>query len=240
MQWTPEIEGFHATLNSIVAPLDDDELILFGCDDVVFFRSFSMQKVENFLHDSPDVTGFSLRLGNDLTGFETARPAFEQRDNVLVWTTDKHKGHWGYPFELMGTVFRAGLVKQILTVGGPFRGPNDFEGIGMRLCSARRVPLHRRVSRAIRGKPAFKGESERVAIGRLAMFDCPNHCAAQDVNIVQTMVDNAIHGTDDHDIDTLKQQYLEGYRLDWQSLDGITPHDCFIGDRFWKMKAPTG
>ena len=240
LRWAPEKGGFHATLAGLIDAMDDDELVLFGCDDVVYFRQADLAAAAHVLHADATITGFSLRLGSNVPGFEAIKAEGKRDGGLIVWTTDGHSGHWNYPFEVMGSIFRAGLVKQILEVGGPFRGPNDFEGVGMRLCCAPRVPWQRVLSRKLRGKPPIKGDRQRVAFGKLAMFDRPNCCAAQDVNLVQSQVANQTHGSDEHDIDTLKEKFLAGYRFDWRSMQGITPNDCFIGDRYWKLVKPAG
>lgn len=235
VNWVAEADGFFSALKGIIDALDDDELLMFGCDDVVFFRDFDVAQIKQHMKDHPDVLGLALRLGTNVVGWPNTQPNAEKRGDLWVWDTDAQKKHWRYPFELMGTVYRSSLVKRILEVGGPFRGPNDFEGIGMRLCSGPRMPMRRKLMRALRGKPAEVGENQRIADGRLMMLDGPNHCAAQDVNLVQSIVANTIQGTDEHDIDTLKQKYADGYRIDWRSMQGIVPDDCFIGDRYWKL-----
>jgi len=93
-------------------------LMLFGCDDVVFRRKVSLSPALPLIC-RPDIIGFSLRLGKNIRfsqsdAAEIPRPPFLQRDELLVWDWSAAESHWGYPFELNGTVYRRDLVLGLL------------------------------------------------------------------------------------------------------------------------------
>lgn len=242
VNWLTESTGFHAALEHWTEGLDHDEHVLFGCDDVVYFRELDPAAITRYLAAHPDILGFSLRLGTNIEGAHAITASAGDRnargntrgdthDGIVTWPVEQHRRHWGYPFELMGTVYRASLVKQVIRGGGKFRVPNDLEAIGNRMCRSDRSWWLKRFGRWIRG---YYRDFERLTSNpRLAMSNGPSYCAAQDVNRVQTVVANSVQGTEQHAAAQLKARFAAGARLDWKRLSGITPSDCFVGQRYW-------
>jgi hypothetical protein len=240
----PEHGGFHNTLATLVDSLDDAVPVFWGCDDVVYFRRFSLRTIATVLAERQDITGITVRLGTNVRGSSQVISGGPEQLAAGIdgysWLTDDCRGHFGYPFELMATAYRAGLVKRILDAGWTFRGPNDFEAIGMKMLQAGRVGFWRRLNRRLRGKPPVPGSEVHLEKCRLAMFDQPGCCAAQDVNRVQEVASNPVRGDAGQDSEQLKQLYAEGWRLDWKAMDGIAPDDCFIGNDYWRLLPPEG
>lgn len=89
-------------------------LVVFGCDDVVFVRPFDLRTIVLELRDA-ETLGFSLRLGKNVRYCHSRSeavpaPIFLNESTVLTWNWTTGEKHWGYPFELNGTVYRTELV----------------------------------------------------------------------------------------------------------------------------------
>ncbi len=85
---------------------------MFGCDDVVFTRPFSLQKAREYLGAHEQVFGYSIRLGGNI------RPVPENLSTdkaVLEWRWDCPQQHYNYPWELDCTLYRKEDVVRITT-----------------------------------------------------------------------------------------------------------------------------
>ncbi len=259
VDWAPEAArgqgGFHATLAHAIAALPDDEPVLFGCDDVVFFNPFDSAKMEAHLRAHPECAGITVRYGSntDFRGAKLIAPG-TPAGAVVEWEANGadrppaeaklHRGFFAYPFEVMGTAYRAGLVRRMFAVVEAkedvrYRGPNDFEAMGMRMLRAKRTGWARRLWQKLRGQTPAVGEgAQLLSPVRLAMFNAPSCCAAQDVNRVQDIAQNAVKGGAAEDAETLKRKFLAGWRMQWRHMQGITPPDCFVGMDYWELIPP--
>lgn len=258
VDWAPEVPrdrgGFHATLARVITAMSDDQPVLFGCDDVVFFNSFDPARMAAHLRAHPDCAGITVRYGSntDMRGAKLIPPGTAP-GAVVEWDANGadrpkaeakvHKGFFAYPFEVMGTAYRAGLVKRMFAsveaMGVRYRGPNDFESIGMRMLRTKRVGAWKRLRQKLRGFPPEPGDGvQLVDPVRLAMFNAPSCCAAQDVNRVQDIAKNEVKGGAGEDFEALKRKFTQGWRMEWRHMAGITPPDCFVGMEYWKLKAP--
>jgi len=212
VNWIEESEnlGFDGALRKWVENLADDDMVLFGCDDCVFIRPFVSSDAVAFLQSRSKCLAFSLRLGRNIG------PAIplDGRGAIAEWSWRNQPSHWGYPFELMGTIYRANLVKEITAAhGGMMKCPNHYEDHGNGYCCGNKYhdfPI-------------------------MAMFDTDNYLVAQDVNRVQDYYLNPVRGGAEHAPDHLNEVYAHGSRLDWRRLTGITPTDLFVADAFWKL-----
>ena len=100
-------------VNGIKTPL-----VFFGCDDVVFRRPVDAASIEALLNGQPAVLGFSMRLGLNIRHTHTREepvphPDFLSEQPVLRWSWRGQPADWGYPFEVNGTVYRAGFVRAL-------------------------------------------------------------------------------------------------------------------------------
>ncbi|MDD2237827.1 MAG: hypothetical protein PHG65_11545 [Kiritimatiellae bacterium] len=94
-------------------------LVLFGCDDVVYYQPVNVNVAGQVLREHPDVLGFSLRLGLNICHTHTRDdpippPAFITQEPILRWRWANAASDWGYPFELNGTLYRVERVRSIL------------------------------------------------------------------------------------------------------------------------------
>lgn len=211
--WISDSGDFDKGLRDLVKRIDDEEYVLTGCDDVVYFRQVDLDKAEKFLEDNLDCLGFSLRLGKNT---RQAPKGVKTEEGFIKWVWHDKTWHWGYPFELMGSIYKASRFKMVVNTGGIFRCPNDLEG---------------------RGDGFFKKASMSVAPPCLAMFDGKSACAAQDINRVQHYAPNRIQGTAAETADNLKTLFKQGFRIDWRSMHNIAPIDCFIGRQHLRLRS---
>jgi hypothetical protein len=117
VRWVPENEhgSFGHTLLYELEQLKT-QYLLFGCDDVVWFRSPGVYwRALSF----SDCLGFSCRLGKNIEGFRSRR---------WQWSDYPASSHWGYPLELTGTIYRLADLRPIVQAVGPeVRNPNHLE-----------------------------------------------------------------------------------------------------------------
>lgn len=131
MQKFPEIawikeQKFEQNLKEAVTQAN--EYIMFGCDDVVFTRKFSLQKACNYLKDNAQVFGFSIRLGKNIQPMPVNQSTDE---SVFEWTWENCKeAHYNYPWELDCTVYRKeDVIKLTLEEENPIKNPNYYEAM---------------------------------------------------------------------------------------------------------------
>ena len=208
--WYNEEENFNNTLRNFTNKyIENDDIVLTGCDDVIYTGRFNQYDAYSFLNNHKDHIGFSLRLGSNIKGC----PNFcIDNERYISWDWTKHVWHFGYPFELMGSCYRGSLFKGIVGHSrNIIRGPNDLEGMGDRYCKIHNLQT------------------------KLACFNTSSFCVAQDINRVQDICPNRIQGTEQHTAQRLKKLYQDGKRIDWNKLDHITPPDCFVGYKYFSL-----
>jgi hypothetical protein len=180
--------GFGSTLRHVILRhISKNDNVLFGCDDVVFIRQVNLQTAADHLRQCPSVVGFSLRMGANMP----RHPASVGGGNLFYqWHWPNAEWHWGYPFELMASVYRGGLVRHILSASDPdqVRTPNHFENLGV----------------------AFVRNSLPSIQPLLTMFKTPSYAVGQDVNRVQHDFTNATGST----VSTRAVQNWRAPRLD--------------------------
>ena len=99
-------------LDSITTPL-----AMFGCDDVVYYRSVSLAKAASCFQ-SPQVLGFSLRLGKNIRfthrqARPVAQPAWSEENDLLFWRWQQGNWDWGWAFEVNGTLYPRQVIKAL-------------------------------------------------------------------------------------------------------------------------------
>ena len=203
--------GFYKQLLSITDGIPDGDIILYGTDDVVFTDYFSLDSVKTaFLNDQ--VLGFSLRLGENIKDRPKRDGKPHEQPFIFTWNWTSSSWHWGYPHELMATFYRAGDVKKVLAKILNCRIPNDLEGAGDRICRE-----------IMKDRPLFKSYLTSVAV-------------AFDINRVQNIVPNAIHGTQDHTPENLLELFNKGYKMSVDfTRNPFNDEDCFVGYRYFKL-----
>ncbi len=208
--------SFHETLSHVLFKVfSEEDLVLFGCDDVVYIRMFNLTSAELILRSlsSSGVICFSLRLGTNLRGCVSV-----QVDNPLYrsWRWTGKPLHFGYPFELMASIYPVKLAREISKSVPELKSPNHLEVGGIQFCR------------------------ERAADSKLCMYNTPSYAVAQDVNRVQSFFPNEVHGSEEHSSRHLLDLYRSGCRLEWSNLFGISPSDAFVGAQYWKIVQQDG
>lgn len=102
--------------------------IMFGCDDVVFTRPFSLEKAADYLAKSPEVFGFSMRLGENIVPIPVDAVC---KDGIMEWNWEQsNEQHYNYPWELDCTVYRKEDVEMLIAEEEKvIKNPNYFEAI---------------------------------------------------------------------------------------------------------------
>lgn len=209
--------GFDAALRYVTDRfLEPGDEVLFGCDDVVYTSPFNLYVAGERLRLDPQLLGFSLRLGLNIA----AAPRYSQNGPLFAhWRWTESASRWGYPFEVMATLYRTELLHELLSDApvGSLRTPNYLENHGVVY-----VCKH------------FKSTQPE-----LAMYRSVGHAVGQDVNRVQMDFENPFQGTAEHEVSHLLEQFRQGYRLDWTNLFGIDPPDVFVNRMYWKLLSPS-
>lgn len=103
------------------------EYIMFGCDDVVFTRQFSMEKACMYLRDNKQVFGYSMRLGENI---KPVPENLSSDDTVLEWKWDCPCQHYNYPWELDCTLYRKeDVVRMTMEEETAIKNPNYYEAM---------------------------------------------------------------------------------------------------------------
>ncbi len=133
----------------------------------------------------------------------------------VTWQWHGLGGHWGYPFELMASVYKADLVREIIQAhGDKIKSPNYLESFGTQYCWQTKYISHPYLSR----------------------FNADGKAVAQDVNRVQSDFPNQFGGGPEQDANYLLEQYKLGKRLNWNKAYGSKNDDVFVGNRYWKIQ----
>lgn len=122
--WRKE-NKFETDLKQIIA--DAGEYIMFGCDDVVFTRPFSLQKACEYLKAHEAVFGYSMRLGGNI---KPLPENVSQDETVLEWRWDCPQQHYNYPWELDCTLYRKeDVVRMTTEEETAVKNPNFYEAM---------------------------------------------------------------------------------------------------------------
>jgi len=206
---------------------EDAPLLAFGCDDVVYTLPVDVRVVAAAFRADPGLLGVSLRLGRhtraDMFGRELAQPAFalppggvrtfeEYTPDLgapdLAWDAAGAQGDWGYPWEVLGTVYPTEYVLATVAALRGVRNPSTLEDAGWRAW----------------GKHA--GGRSRMQAFAQARLVVPT------VNLVQTEFGNGIVGPGGLDPAFLLDCWTRGLRLDVERYRGLAPPSWRVGDLF--------
>jgi hypothetical protein len=202
-------KDFASDLQAILAETEQP-CVAFGCDDVVFTRPISPLDISRFLDEQPQVLGVSLRLGRhierNMFGALMPQPSFMEWGIAAAWdvTDAASVVDWGYPWEVLGTVYRTEFVKRVVEAAKP-ANPSRLEQYGAD---------HWR---------EFSDQHFMVA-PTLSCLVVPT------VNLVQDIFPNGIAGRVPLSPELLLQCWNAGLRLDVQRYEGMTPLSWRIPD----------
>jgi len=249
----PDVEviresNFHCDMLEVLSRVDT-EYILFGIDDVIFFDGVSLALIEKtFEKAGDDIFGFTMRFSPELVreGGDEVRDVSVGNDKVykLHWPGG-HTKHTRYPFELCSTVYRASLVRNVIshTMSGNSIARGLFSpGSG----------LMRAWSRIASPRSLLKKFGFFYSPNTLESWPCRwcrNHsgelpgftyfqkiCAvAIQVNMVNTSTRNEHYGTDEHTVEALNAKYREGYVLDIDFVAACKPPKAGGGPECFRL-----
>jgi hypothetical protein len=186
-------QDFRTDLDALIV---DAEYTMFGCDDVVFTHSFNTNDMRALLQDK--VLGLSLRLGQhttrDMYGQLVPQPPFTSE---ITWSIIGSQVDWGYPWEVLGTVYRTDYVKRMVARIQP-PSPSQLEA---------------------RGALCWQEETDKreMAMWRFSRLVVPT------VNLVQEEYPNGICGTVPLEAGFLLECWDHGLRLDTQRYLALAP-----------------
>lgn len=115
VNWRSQGRSFDYSLRQEISAVRQP-LLMFGCDDVAFFRQVFVEPIDLALRADERLAGYSLRLGPNVRGYRGA-----------TWDWREQIDHWGYPLELTGTVYRTSDVRDVIRQLSSVACPNHFE-----------------------------------------------------------------------------------------------------------------
>lgn len=199
--------NFKTDLDSL---LGQTELTMFGCDDDVITRPFSVNDLRVVHAD--DILGLSLRLGRHITqdmfGGAMLQPAFEEDGS---WSIDGAAGDWGYPWEVLGTVYETEFVQRVVAQVNA-SSPSQLEARGA-LCWAEHTPKRRMTA----------WPESRLVVPT--------------VNLVQDEYPNGIRGNIVLDPGFLLDCWKHGLRLDVTRYEGFLAPSWRVADFYLARQA---
>jgi hypothetical protein len=213
--WHYDLDAsFYENLKEVVESYDDDDIVLFGVDDVVYTRQFDANLL-NILNEPEyeEVLGFSLRLGNNINGHERVINNHNNRLVYIQWDWRLYNRYWSYPWELMASAYRGSIVKDIVRHCPKARIPNDIEDCGVRYCRNNYAQLH----------------------PYMMCLNAPSVAYAADLNRVQDLFPNKHGGSDDTTAQNLERLYTEGWRMDYRKYEGVVFNEPFLGRRYFSI-----
>jgi hypothetical protein len=231
-RFTYQDADFAAILTALLKD-DDAPYVCFGCDDVVFTGPVLVEEVDAAFREHPDLLGYSLRLGKnvelDMFGRPMAQPPFLPSAGPVYdeyggggggegprWSLTEGAGDWGYPWEVLGTVYPAGYVRATVAAlvrDGQVQNPSTLEDAGWR-----RWREH-------------AGERHLMQSYPRSRLVVPT------VNVVQSVFGNGIVGAGGLDPAFLLDCWDRGLRLDVQAFRGMAPASWRISDFHLKRAA---
>ena len=202
--------------------------VCFGCDDVVYTAPVDMAEIYHAFQATTDLLGYSLRLGKnteaDMFGrplpqpvfFPAATPRFDEYggdvvNDGLLWDARNGAGDWGYPWEVLGTVYPTDYVRatvRALVRDGQVQNPSTLEDAGWRRW--------------------MEHAGDRYVMRSYAR----SRLVVPTVNLVQSVFGNGIVGPAGMDPVFLLDCWNRGLRLDVDRYRGMTPPSWRVGDFF--------
>ena len=203
--------------------------VCFGCDDVVYTGPVEVAAIDRAFRDEPHLLGISLRLGKnidtDMFGRPMPQPAFAQPAPPAFeeyawanaaglraqWRPAEATGDWGYPWEVLGTVYPTDYVRATVAAlvrGGQVQNPSTLEDAGWRRWA------------------------EHAGSRYLLQSFGRSRLVVPTVNVVQSVFGNGIVGPGGMDPAFLLDCWNRGLRLDVDRYRGMAPPSWRISDLY--------
>lgn len=186
------------------------EYFCFGCDDVVFVAPVKLSDAIELLSDQ-DILGISLRLGTHISHNMFWQPMDQPQltlsgTEFITWNISGSTGDWGYPWEVLGTLYRTSFIQDVLAQFDP-KSPSNLEETGWRHW------------------PMFTN-ARKFAAWKTVRIVVPT------INIVQDEFPNGICGTIPLSTQFLLECWQNNLRVDVSRYEGIEPGSWRIGNFF--------
>jgi hypothetical protein len=207
----------------------DAPYVCFGCDDVVYTGPVDVPAIDRAFRDEPHLLGVSLRLGKnidtDMFGRSMPQPAFAQPAPPAFeeyawanaaglraqWRPAEATGDWGYPWEVLGTVYPTDYVRDTVAAlvrSGQVQNPSTLEDAGWRRWA------------------------EHAGSRYLLQSFGRSRLVVPTVNVVQSVFGNGIVGPGGMDPAFLLDCWNRGLRLDVDRFRGMAPPSWRISDLY--------
>lgn len=189
--------------------LNEDDLVMFGCDDVLFKSNFKVEEIATFLKENDDIFGFSIRLGKNILGFPSDA---ERRGKFYAWKwVAEVPDNFHYPWELDCTIYRTSDVKEILNKCPiKIKNPNYLEEF---------VEL---------------APEKYIRKEKMACYNCLGKAIVITVNRVQDTHCNAYDDQLPTDPETLGYLYNEkDYRLDVKAISNLKNNIVHVDSKYF-------
>jgi len=197
-------------LKKYIAIPRTDSIVLFMVDDAIFTSEFKLAEINTALMTHPDVLGFSLRLGKNITHSymlrrDETQPIFNLAGkNIQSFRWTDGDMDFNYPLEVSSSVYRLTDVISSL-IGVHFTNPNLLEG-GMNVNKVR----------FLASRPNLLCYSSSVAF-------------CNPINIVQTVsLENRRGGQVQYSSNELADLFDQGKRIDIDSFYHFVPNSCHM------------
>ena len=205
---------------------NDSDYVWFMVDDLIYRDSFSLGTIEKFLDEHKDVDSFCLRLGKNIK--KGRQPQFlSEKDGICIWNTAEDQGkYWNYFWELCSSFYRRELVIEYLQKCRPEREtfPNPFEFHYYACMPTTRISGMVKIINNIRFM--FRKKSARVAC-----FD-KSKCFIHGINLVAELDDKR---EETYNVKELHQKMLDGYIIDFKSMNDVELDTPSPGHEYFKM-----
>ena len=201
--------GFYQALKIAIDSCDNDDIILLGTDDVIYTNFFTEQSISSWAKD-PLCIGMSLRIGTNTQSCQFHYYALEYHPMFYFgWSWKASSSHAGYPFDVSTGVYRASLLKSILSLGPELKMPNLLEDRGFLALAHNKLP-----------------ESSQY---KMVAFNGASRACILPLNRVQDLYPNSVCGDNTMSAANLERLYREGFRINWPKLFDFIPPDPFVG-----------
>lgn len=197
-------------LKKFIAVPSTESTVLFMVDDTIFTSEFNLAEISAALMAHPDVLGFSLRLGKNISYSYMVRRAEAQpifnlaATNILKFRWTDGDMDFNYPLELSSSVYRLEDVIFSL-VGLYYKNPNSLEG-GMNINKIR----------FLSSRPKLLCYSSSVAF-------------CNPINIVQDVsMENRRGNRVQYSSNELAELFDQGKRINIDPFYHFVPNSCHI------------
>lgn len=211
-EWLPQAD-FCWDVDHLIG---DADLTMFGCDDALFAAPWAVKDVERAFETIDWLLGISLRLGRNVTADMFQAPLLQpvmhwEHPWWLTWDVTQGVGDWGYPWEVLGTVYPTDYVKRMVARILP-SSPSQLEEVGSRIW-------------------AEETDKRTMACWQTSRLVVPT------VNLVQSEFPNGIVGQKPLSPEFLLDCWTAGLRMDTERYASMEPQSWRIGDFYLRRAA---